>query len=77
MFRDQYMEVFEIGRGKPKLKKKSTTQLEIEEAFRDSPEKEQQITDGESDDSDLDREDNNNNHNSNHDSKTIQNKEDH
>ena len=33
MFRDQYMESFQIGRGKPKLRKKSSTYLEIEEAF--------------------------------------------
>ncbi|CDW86274.1 UNKNOWN [Stylonychia lemnae] len=36
LFRDQYMETFEIGRGKAPLKRKSTTQMEIDQAFDES-----------------------------------------
>lgn len=39
MFRDQYMETFDIGRGKAPLLRKTTTQMEIDEAFDESSQK--------------------------------------
>eukprot|EP00347_Sterkiella_histriomuscorum_P022407 403338600 len=42
LFRDQYMETFEIGRGKAQLRRKSTTQMEIDEAFGEESSQEHQ-----------------------------------